>query len=913
VHSSCTMSSKYGGSSRAQSLLRSRRRDESNHTATPFSLGNTLSEAFLQSSNTNNSLTQPLQQQKTNNNSNNNSNNTATNVGNQPMPHKLKRRPSPKRKRESDPVHGLQNQFRSWDLATGFRRNVLGSSTGGTPDLQVHGSGIVRTPPDSTSNRSSPNSASSMDTVTPTSNSPDSPPQTLFKHGRRFGGRSDMGFSARASHTIKDSSRRSSSSSRRKRRSKKDKPVVASHSIVIDTPSKHFDPRHSVPPRSSSRRRFAHLSRSPDSGSITSTSVPTKFTPTSSNHTTSSSNYNNTTNAITSPSSSPPAFFLTMETPSPQQGGRRIPNTTAPNEYGHKVDDSHFHNVTPIARLTQSHGPTTRSLPVPNQKAFLENSDLTMSHHSDDPTPNKKQCPPTPQRTPNWLAHSNRRDDEDDDMLLMGGGDSMDGMLHESRYRPNVDDDPLCLSELNNDDEVDGRRRRENNGDRDDDDSEGGGGGSSSSSGGRRRNSRRSEMDYGSKIGEKVNFDTDEDVNVDDDEDLLPSSTGRRRRKSAPNNYGNDYGYFDDPDEEDEEIGGRSYRSRSSGDLARHFDFSHAGEDDDVSGGGSTSNSNNNRNDNRNDNNKTPGKTPGGRTRTFTETNNSGIGLLGKLNSTARTTTSTSTAAKTIFGGNGGRAAGLRAGSVTTHDDDDQRDARLNWHPPSRHRVFRTNSLEGNKVLINLNRGAGGKVDGSVPATFDEAFENHGILGSGAFSDVFKAKDRQNGMFYAVKRSKKRFKNKTERDRYLQEPRMYKKLTPSGMTKCQNVLEYYRAWQEEGYFYTQTELCSGGNLKNLLEQLEDPTPALPESTVWYVIRQVATGLNRMHTLGLVHMDIKPENILITETGKIEQECFVVVFFVCLFLFYYGLSFFLTPYYFCCCCCYFLRKRCIEIR
>ena len=113
-----------------------------------------------------------------------------------------------------------------------------------------------------------------------------------------------------------------------------------------------------------------------------------------------------------------------------------------------------------------------------------------------------------------------------------------------------------------------------------------------------------------------------------------------------------------------------------------------------------------------------------------------------------------------------------------------------------------------------------------------------------------------------------RFKNKTERDRYLQEPRMYKKLTPSGMTKCQNVLEYYRAWQEEGYFYTQTELCGGGNLKNLLENLNDP-PALPESTVWYVIRQVATGLNRMHTLKLVHMDIKPENILITEDGVLK--------------------------------------------
>ena len=37
----------------------------------------------------------------------------------------------------------------------------------------------------------------------------------------------------------------------------------------------------------------------------------------------------------------------------------------------------------------------------------------------------------------------------------------------------------------------------------------------------------------------------------------------------------------------------------------------------------------------------------------------------------------------------------------------------------------------------------------------------------------------------------------------------------------------------------------------------------------YVIKQVATGLNRMHTLGLVHMDIKPENILITEQGVLK--------------------------------------------
>ncbi len=53
------------------------------------------------------------------------------------------------------------------------------------------------------------------------------------------------------------------------------------------------------------------------------------------------------------------------------------------------------------------------------------------------------------------------------------------------------------------------------------------------------------------------------------------------------------------------------------------------------------------------------------------------------------------------------------------------------------------------------------------------------------------------------------------------------------------------------------------------QQLEEPTLALPEEAVWYVIKQVGTGLDRMHTNGLVHMDIKPENILISSDGVLK--------------------------------------------
>ena len=125
----------------------------------------------------------------------------------------------------------------------------------------------------------------------------------------------------------------------------------------------------------------------------------------------------------------------------------------AGSDFGHKVSQDIYNNTTPVARLSQSAG-----RPVPNPSAFESGVDELMASHASeksDATPNKKVCPPTPQRTPTWMAqsHNSYRRDEDDDELLQG--DSMDGMdgMARAHFRrgPDVDDDPLCLSDLQDD------------------------------------------------------------------------------------------------------------------------------------------------------------------------------------------------------------------------------------------------------------------------------------------------------------------------------------------------------------------------------------------------------------------------------------------------------------------------------
>jgi membrane-associated tyrosine/threonine-specific cdc2-inhibitory kinase len=79
-----------------------------------------------------------------------------------------------------------------------------------------------------------------------------------------------------------------------------------------------------------------------------------------------------------------------------------------------------------------------------------------------------------------------------------------------------------------------------------------------------------------------------------------------------------------------------------------------------------------------------------------------------------------------------------------------------------------------------------------------------------------------------------------------------------------NVVKYFRSWQQDSHFYIQMELCEAGNLRTLLDSLSEP---LLESQVWRYIEQVAAGLDHIHNHGVLHLDIKPENIFVDGKGS----------------------------------------------
>ncbi|KYQ94312.1 putative protein tyrosine kinase [Tieghemostelium lacteum] len=143
---------------------------------------------------------------------------------------------------------------------------------------------------------------------------------------------------------------------------------------------------------------------------------------------------------------------------------------------------------------------------------------------------------------------------------------------------------------------------------------------------------------------------------------------------------------------------------------------------------------------------------------------------------------------------------------------------------------------------------------------FDKNFDILNKLGSGSFSDVFRTRSKIDGKLYAIKQARHQYRGLQERERSIREVKTSTMITPHP-----NIVQYYSAWEQSGYLYIQTELCQNGSLKDFLET----EPNLEEELIWSFLLDTCLGVQHIHSFNLLHLDIKPENLLISSQGTLK--------------------------------------------
>ncbi len=130
-------------------------------------------------------------------------------------------------------------------------------------------------------------------------------------------------------------------------------------------------------------------------------------------------------------------------------------------------------------------------------------------------------------------------------------------------------------------------------------------------------------------------------------------------------------------------------------------------------------------------------------------------------------------------------------------------------------------------------------------------------LGQGGFAAVFEARDRLLGRQVAIKQLLlNKVTDQKAVKRFIQEARV------AAALEHPNVVSIYAMRIEEKRFYMIMEYLAGGSLKELIKK-EGKLPL--EKAVRLTIG-VCEGLAKFHAQGILHRDIKAENILLTGDG-----------------------------------------------
>ena len=128
------------------------------------------------------------------------------------------------------------------------------------------------------------------------------------------------------------------------------------------------------------------------------------------------------------------------------------------------------------------------------------------------------------------------------------------------------------------------------------------------------------------------------------------------------------------------------------------------------------------------------------------------------------------------------------------------------------------------------------------------------LLGRGGMGEVWRAYDTAIDRVVALKLLPANFAD----DEVFQE-RFRREAKAAAGSDEPHVVPIYDFGEIEGRLYVTMRLIEGQDLHTLLGD----GPLRPARAVW-IVEQIASALHAAHRIGLVHRDVKPSNILITE-------------------------------------------------
>jgi serine/threonine-protein kinase len=141
------------------------------------------------------------------------------------------------------------------------------------------------------------------------------------------------------------------------------------------------------------------------------------------------------------------------------------------------------------------------------------------------------------------------------------------------------------------------------------------------------------------------------------------------------------------------------------------------------------------------------------------------------------------------------------------------------------------------------------------------------IIGKGAFGEVWECEDEVLRRRVAVKRVLVTADDPKAEERQVHEARVIAQL------KHPSIVALYDFIREGDSYYAILELVPGGSVADLMQEYRAKGQLVPLETGLRIGAEVAEALDYAHGRHVLHLDVKPGNLLLDQTGKVKVSDF----------------------------------------
>ena len=150
-------------------------------------------------------------------------------------------------------------------------------------------------------------------------------------------------------------------------------------------------------------------------------------------------------------------------------------------------------------------------------------------------------------------------------------------------------------------------------------------------------------------------------------------------------------------------------------------------------------------------------------------------------------------------------------------------------------------------------------------------FEFLQLLGQGGFGNVFKVSSLINHKVYAMKILDLEEKEGEGISKEIKEKYFISEIELLKNLKHPNICKYYKSFREKDKLYIIMEYFDNGDLQTYIKVLKNYSKQkeIKKDEIWNIFYQCLSGLDYLHNTGVVHRDLKPQNIFMTKNKIIK--------------------------------------------